>query len=185
MGFTAQVLSTVRVAVVLSVAAGCASPESTYFASGDRTAVSVPTDVATTAYFGIELLTAHPGDVVQLHAVAPQGLRGNASVDGIASVLGAERSWIGAATEAEVIDGGIDLHAYRSVAGVVFAEHDGPVALAVRVAGKEPVVGFDALTLEFTVNGGQRLLQTFPVKVRFCRAQTLAEASGLCHRELE
>jgi len=173
------------VAGVAMAATACSSPESTYFATSGTTVVSVPTDVPTSTYFGIEILMANDGDVVELRSVTPRGLRGDATVEGVASVLNGERTWIGAATGAGVIAAGIDLGAYRPVAGLAFATSDGPVALAVRVTGTEPVVGFDALTLQFTVDGGPPLRQTFPVYVRVCRAETLMKAADLCHQELE
>jgi hypothetical protein len=179
------IVVTVLVAVlVATIVAACGAMEASYFPTEGQTTVGIPRTEIVPAYFGIALLEAAQGDRVRLEGIEPLGVRGEPTIEGIAAVLGDERTWIGASVEHD-FPAEIDLSTYRPLEGMEFDDGDGPVAFAVRVSGSAPLLGFDAIRLRFRVNGGPAQVQTVQLRGLVCTETSLVEAGNRCRAELE
>jgi len=174
--------SAAGVALAASAAIGCGPPESTYFPTSGSTAVSVPTDTARDAYFGVELLNATGDDTVVLDSAEFVG--GLGQLEAIVSSLGSSKTWIGAGTAPDIESSGVRLADYQPLAGFTFRRSESPVALAIRVSGQGDVAGFEKVRLTFRVNGGAAQHETFDVRGLRCVAATIDAAADACHKAL-
>lgn len=177
--------SAAGVALAASAAIACglaAPPNSAYFRTSGFIAMSVPTDKAVDAYFGVAFLNAAGEDTVALDSAEFVGGRGQ--LEAIVSALGSDKGWIGAETAPDVELSGVDLTHYQPLAGFTFSRSDGQIGVAIRVSGQDPVAGFDSVRLTFRVNGGAAQHETFNVRGLRCIASTIAAAADTCHKSL-
>ena len=167
--------------IALSLAVvGCGPAESDYFPTSGVTRVGAPALTGEPLYFGIELLSAEPGDVVRLEGLEVDAATGGASVEGLVAFLGEEKEWIGAGTDADLVAAGIDASTYRPLSGAEFKAVDGSLALAVRITGSAPTFGFDSVRLLFRINGGPTVQERFRVSVIACAATDRDKARHIC-----
>ena len=159
---------------------GCASSDTDYFGPNEPTWVRVPTTTDDAVYVGVIVLNAHPGDTVRLDSIKVTRLEGDARVEPIVDVLHGETRLLGGISESAIGETA-DLDAYQPLSGTVFTEADGPVAFAVRVTGTTPVHGFDGLSIRFTLNDADQVVEDWiPMRASVCTATTLNESVEIC-----
>ncbi|MES2210310.1 MAG: hypothetical protein V4515_09005 [Chloroflexota bacterium] len=168
------------VALLAFTALGCSSGESAYFTRGDPIWVRAPTLDGQDVYVGIGILIAQGSDRVHLGSVEANGVEGDASIEGLAAVLGAETHLVGIGTVDALTASGVDLDAYRPITEVSISAQSGPVALILKVTGKAWIRGFRDVTLRFEVDGGVEQIETFPTRATICSGATLDEALVRC-----
>jgi hypothetical protein len=162
-----------------ALTAGCQGSDSDYFGTYDSTWVAVPTVAGDPVYVGVTLLNAHPGDTVEIDSVTFGDVTGDAIAEPLAAILRGETHLLGGMRASEIGES-VDLTPYASPVGLRFAAHDGPVALAARLSGTAPVLGFRYVVVRFRANDGPIHVDQIDFRASVCIGATFEEAVERC-----